>query len=130
MFLDAFAKSMNAKEIRELTQIIDDKSLTKQQTHDQVKALCERSGPESVKKFEETDKIIKGIAEYVMNHVKKIEGKLSPEALEFIKEAKQIYENMEITHTQEEEKLKELANNAPAPLKKELKSNNIFAHLF
>uniref|UniRef100_A0AC35FQZ2 Ladder protein n=1 Tax=Panagrolaimus sp. PS1159 TaxID=55785 RepID=A0AC35FQZ2_9BILA len=150
LFLDAFSKSMNAEQKQELEQIVNNKNLTKQQIHDQIKALCEKSGSESVKKFDEIEKFIEGIKEHVSKKkkfdeiekfieeikehvskkVKKVEGKLSSDAFTFVKHVQKIYEDKTITPIQEEQKLKELANNASPLLKKELKSYDICSHLF
>uniref|UniRef100_A0A914PF03 SXP/RAL-2 family protein Ani s 5-like cation-binding domain-containing protein n=1 Tax=Panagrolaimus davidi TaxID=227884 RepID=A0A914PF03_9BILA len=130
LFLDAFSKSMNAEQKQELEKIVDNKNLTKQQIHDQIKALCEKSGSESVKKFDEIEKFIEGIKEHVSKKVEKVEGKLSSDALTFVKHVQQIYEDKTITPIQEEQKLKELANNASPLLKKELKFHDICSHLF
>uniref|UniRef100_A0AC35FSQ0 Ladder protein n=1 Tax=Panagrolaimus sp. PS1159 TaxID=55785 RepID=A0AC35FSQ0_9BILA len=130
LFLDAFSKSMNAEQKQELEQIVNNKNLTKQQIHDQIKALCEKSGSESVKKFDEIEKFIEEIKEHVSKKVKKVEGKLSSDAFTFVKHVQKIYEDKTITPIQEEQKLKELANNASPLLKKELKSYDICSHLF
>uniref|UniRef100_A0A914QBR5 Uncharacterized protein n=1 Tax=Panagrolaimus davidi TaxID=227884 RepID=A0A914QBR5_9BILA len=82
------------------------------------------------KKFDEIEKFIEGIKKHFSKKVKKVEGKLSSDALTFVKHVQQIYEDKTITPIQEEQKLKELANNASPLLKKELKSHDICSQLF
>ena len=44
MFLDEVGKSMNGDQRKKLEEIIDNKSLTKQQMKDNVKSFCEGIG--------------------------------------------------------------------------------------